>query len=914
MQKTHGRHTVDVEHGLPRRTIGGKLALLGLLFFGLSAIVLVGCWAVYRSQKNQVLSEIMGLASGRVLYQQKALTLDLNEVAADLRILADQTSVRRFIQEPTPGSKQEVQRQFLLFSRTRGLYDQIRILDANGMEVVRVDYEKGSPAVIPDAQLQSKRGRYYFDDTFQLQPGQVFVSPLDLNIEHGQIEQPLKPMIRFGTPLFDGSGRKRGILLLNYFGQKALSRFAQAGFGSRGDQSMLLNSEGHWLESPRDEDEWGFMLGRNRTIAGRYPDAWAAMLAENRGSCVTKAGRFFFDTVYPLAAGQVSSTGAGAAYEPSRGDVGAGSRFWKVVSFVPESVIAARMAPRKRVMTGVAVLLLAMLGAAFYVMARSELRDQESMARLQHGKEMAEDANRTKSTFLANMSHELRTPLNAILGYSEMLMEEAEDLGQEEFVPDLKRIHGAGKHLLALINDILDLSKIEAGKMELYLEEFDLSEVIDEITATVDTLVKKKSNVLRVEREGELGTMYADMTKVRQSFFNLISNAAKFTEHGTITLSVRRDTETDGDWVTFAVADTGIGIDERQVAKVFEEFAQAEASTTRRYGGTGLGLAITKRFCAMMGGSIGVESELGEGSTFTIRLPAEVGALEPAEAEAVLVGRTPEEGARVVQAERGPLVLVIDDDAATRDLLQRFLVKEGFDVVTAAGGEEGLRLAKQLKPMAITLDVLMPHMDGWAVLRAMRGDPDLADTPVAVVTMLDDRSMGYALGATEYLTKPVDRERLLDVLTRCHVETAPQSVLVVEDDAGTRKMIRRMLEKEGWAVDEAENGKVALQQLAETVPSAIILDLIMPVMDGFEFAMEARKVDAWRSIPIIVVTAKDITDEDRRLLNGGVVRVLQKGACGRDELLGRVRDLIAAYARAPGLPLVPPTGEMRASS
>jgi CheY-like chemotaxis protein len=205
-------------------------------------------------------------------------------------------------------------------------------------------------------------------------------------------------------------------------------------------------------------------------------------------------------------------------------------------------------------------------------------------------------------------------------------------------------------------------------------------------------------------------------------------------------------------------------------------------------------------------------------------------------------------------------------------------------------------------------------MDGWAVLRAMRGDPDLADTPVAVVTMLDDRSMGYALGATEYLTKPVDRERLLDVLTRCHVETAPQSVLVVEDDAGTRKMIRRMLEKEGWAVDEAENGKVALQQLAETVPSAIILDLIMPVMDGFEFAMEARKVDAWRSIPIIVVTAKDITDEDRRLLNGGVVRVLQKGACGRDELLGRVRDLIAAYARAPGLPLVPPTGEMRASS
>jgi signal transduction histidine kinase len=675
MQKGHGRETFDAEHGSRRRTVGGKLALLGSLFFGLSAIVLVGCWAVYQSQKNQVLSEIAGLASGRVLYQQKALTLDLNEVAADLRILADQTSVRRFIQEPTPGSKQEVQRQFLLFSRTRGLYDQIRILDANGMEVVRVDYNNGGPAVVPDAQLQNKRGRYYFDDTFQLEPGQVFVSPLDLNIEHGQIEQPLKPMIRFGMPLFDGSGRKRGILLLNYFGQKALSRFAQAGFGSRGDQPMLLNSEGYWLESPSDEDEWGFMFGQNRTFAGRYPDAWAATLAESRGSCITKAGRFFFDTVYPLAAGQVSSTGAGAAYEPSRGDVGAGSRFWKVVSFVPESVIAARMAPRKRVMTGVAVLLLAMLGAAFYVMARSELRDQESMARLQHGKEMAEDANRTKSTFLANMSHELRTPLNAILGYSEMLMEEAEDLGQEESVPDLKRIHGAGKHLLALINDILDLSKIEAGKMELYLEEFDLSGVIDEIAATVDTLVKRRGNVLEVERGAELGTIYADMTKVRQSFFNLISNAAKFTENGTITLSVRRGREADGDWVTLAVADTGIGIAEGKLAKVFEEFAQAEVSTTRKYGGTGLGLAITKRFCAMMGGSIGVESKLGEGSTFTIRLPAEVGALERVETEAAVVGQAPEKEARVVQAEGGPVGLGIDDDAATRDLRQRFLVK-----------------------------------------------------------------------------------------------------------------------------------------------------------------------------------------------------------------------------------------------
>jgi CheY-like chemotaxis protein len=517
---------------------------------------------------------------------------------------------------------------------------------------------------------------------------------------------------------------------------------------------------------------------------------------------------------------------------------------------------------------------------------------------LKSARDAAEEANRTKSDFLANMSHELRTPLNAILGYSEMLMEEAEDLEQEEFVPDLKRIHGAGQHLLALINDILDLSKIEAGRMELYVETFDVAQAVDEIRSTVDTVVKKKGNALEVECGADLGMMHTDLTKVRQSLFNLTSNAAKFTENGTITLSVRRDTEADGDWVTFSVADTGIGIAEDKLDKVFGEFAQADASTTRRYGGTGLGLAITKRFCEMMGGSISARSTLGEGSTFTICLPADARARE--REEPVVVGQAPAEEAQVGQAEGGPAVLVIDDDAAARDLLERFLVKEGFGVVTAAGGEEGLRLAREVRPAAITLDVLMPHMDGWAVLKAIKDDPDLAETPVVVVTMLHDRSTGYALGATEYLTKPVDRERLLEILRRYHSETAPRSVLVVEDDAGDREMIRRVLEHEGWAVDEAENGQVALDRMAAMPASLIVLDLIMPVMDGFEFAMRVRKVESWRDIPIIVVTAKDITDEDRRLLNGGVVAILRKGAYRREELLQRVRELIARYTN--GLP------------
>jgi len=336
------------------------------------------------------------------------------------------------------------------------------------------------------------------------------------------------------------------------------------------------------------------------------------------------------------------------------------------------------------------------------------------------------------------------------------------------------------------------------------------------------------------------------------------------------------------DWLRFSVTDTGIGMTPEQLERLFGAFSQADAATTRRYGGTGLGLALSRRLCRMMGGDVTVESESGRGSTFTIRLPAVV-------AEAT--EQTPTTAPPDPAAPGAGTVLVIDDEAAIRDLMQRFLAKEGFRVAVAAGGEEGLRLARELRPDAITLDVMMPGMDGWAVLSALKADPDVADIPVVMLTIVDDKNLGYALGASDYLTKPIDRERLVTVLKQ-HRRDRP--VLVVDDDLTLRQLLRRMLEPEGYVVVEAENGRVALERLRQVSPSVILLDLMMPEMDGFEFVAEFRRHEAWRAIPIVVITARDLSSEDRERLNGYVQKILQKGAHGRDQLLAEVRELVAA--------------------
>lgn len=383
---------------------------------------------------------------------------------------------------------------------------------------------------------------------------------------------------------------------------------------------------------------------------------------------------------------------------------------------------------------------------------------KETQEELLKAKHAAEEASRAKSTFLANMSHELRTPLNAIIGYSEMLEEETRESGRPDGVQDLRKIQSAGKHLLSLINDVLDLSKIEAGKMGLHLENFEVPQLIAEMIGTLQPAAAKNSNTIHVRVANNLGAMRADVTKVRQILFNLLSNACKFTDHGTVSVDVDQSKVEGAEWVRFRVSDTGIGITAKQKENLFHEFSQADASIARKYGGTGLGLAITYRFVQLMKGRISVESEPGKGATFTVYLPTQVAMEGPESARSMASGDVASSLAE--SKTHKDTILVIDDDASVRDLMSRFLGKVGFHVVAAASGKEGIQLARQIRPLVITLDVVMPECDGWTVLKNLKSDPVLAEIPVIMVTIVDNEAMGLDLGASNYLIKPVDRDRL----------------------------------------------------------------------------------------------------------------------------------------------------------
>jgi signal transduction histidine kinase/CheY-like chemotaxis protein len=394
---------------------------------------------------------------------------------------------------------------------------------------------------------------------------------------------------------------------------------------------------------------------------------------------------------------------------------------------------------------------------------------EERTHQLELARDAAEAANSSKSQFLANMSHELRTPLNAIIGYSDLLIEEAEELDAQDLVPDLEKIRSSGKHLLGLINDVLDLSKIEAGKMEMSLETFEVRDVVSAVAAMVRPLVEKNGNAFELAVDEQIGAMHADLTRVRQILLNLLGNASKFTSNGTVSLTVTREESTGREWIVFAVRDTGIGMTPEQLTRLFQPFTQADPSTTRKYGGTGLGLSISQRLSRLMNGTISVVSEPGMGSIFTVRIPAEVTDAKIQRQTGIYRVSRPSVPIPVVSSSR---ILLIDNDATMQELVQRMLAKDGVDMLYARTGQEGLRLAADQKPDVILLDVLLPDQDGWAVLTAITTKLELAGIPVIIVTTADERGLAETLGATAYLSKPVSAESLRAAIRGAHQAAA----------------------------------------------------------------------------------------------------------------------------------------------
>jgi signal transduction histidine kinase/CheY-like chemotaxis protein len=494
-----------------------------------------------------------------------------------------------------------------------------------------------------------------------------------------------------------------------------------------------------------------------------------------------------------------------------------------------------------------------------------------------------EQASQLKSQFLANMSHELRTPLNSIIGYTELVLDGLYGPLTEDQSDRLSRVLRNGQNLLLLINDVLDLSKIEAGRMELSFATVNLPALLDTVTSTLLPLANQKGLELKVNLPEHLPVLVADETRLRQILNNLMSNAVKFTREGGVTIDVSVDQPSK--MIYLRVIDTGIGIPTEHRERVFDEFHQVDGTSTREFGGTGLGLAITRRLARMHGGDVTLESEVGKGSTFTVALPL-IAPPQPASSasrsEPAHIGDAP-----------GPLVLVIDDEREAVDIIQSFLEAAGYQTRTAYSGEEGLKLIQEISPAVVTLDVMMPDMDGWQVLSQLRNDPRTASLPVVMVSIVDKRPLALELGAYEYVVKPIQQEQLIDAVSRAVLDMPTYPILIVDDGVDDRDLISTILSSVGYAVATVEGGEQAIEWLKQHTARLVVLDLMMPQVSGFDVLAYIRSRGVDRRTPVVVVTAKDLTADEQAFLSERLAEVVRKQGLGKEQLLDRIRQALA---------------------
>jgi len=756
-----------------RKNILGVLKrFLALFLVGAALLGGLGA-AYYKMESGSRKGDIEVTESSALSILRHTIDQDFYMVKSDLVFLSHHDCLKSFLDAGLIEDRGCVARDFLALSAAKTIYDQIRFLDEQGMEVVRVNFNNGQPAVVPEENLQPKGKRYYFTDTFRLGKGEMYVSPLDLNIEKGQVERPLKPMIRFGTPVFDRRGRKRGIVLLNFLASHMIGHFREVTQGALG-QAMLLNSDGFWLRSPNPEDEWGFMFEgkKNRRFPNAFPHAWSRITEAESGQFYSADGLFTFATVYPLLEGGKSSTGSGQAFEPSTHRLESKDFHWKIVSYVPSAVLAgATRDILDRVILHYLALLALLAVGSWFVVRLLESRRQ-AFRDVARAKEAAEAASEAKSRFLASMSHEIRTPMNAVIGLTDLTLTTQMTSEQRDY---LESVASSAKDLLALLNDILDFSKIEAGQLDLEETDFDLAGILESVVSPLAVSAIEKGLALTYEMApGTPRRLRGDPHRLRQVLLNLAGNAIKFTEEGEVVVRVTKEAETEEDaTLHFAISDTGIGIPVEKLEAIFEAFTQADGSTTRTHGGTGLGTAIAKQLVEMMGGKIWAESEVGQGSTFyfTVRLKTGQPA-QPLSRDLAGAEKEPPPPTQGLDRTQEPIkVLLAEDNPVNQKLIVRILEKRGHEVVVAQTGREAVDALEASEFDLVLMDVEMPEMDGLEATRLIRQRQSPAGRHLPIVgltahAMKGDRERCLDAGMDEYMTKPINFDLFIETVER----------------------------------------------------------------------------------------------------------------------------------------------------
>lgn len=913
--------------------------------------------------------------------QAKTAANDFNLIKSDLMFLANQNELQTMLKQPLGAAeilalRQAIAKEYLSMSEHKQLYDQIRFLDTTGKEIVRVNFNQGQPSVVPDDKLQIQAKRYWFKDTITLQSGEVFVSPLDLNIERGKIEKPLKPMIRFGTPVFDSQGQKRGIVVLNYLGEKFIDNLKKDNSTSLGE-TLLINTNGYWLKGSKPEDEWGFMYEdrKDRTFAKAYPRIWQQISTQESGQLQTMDGLFTFTTIYPLleVQGAKSSTGAARAFDSSQGRVDAKSYSWKIITHVPSTVLNARSQRSFNQLLFLYIVLSLLIGVGTWLVTLSRLRRQEADAELQttfadltaiidnladgllvtdingqitrfnpallkmfrlgdidlKGKDYREisqseiadlvkathkrsqeifsaevdlaagkigqaiattifkkaskdapaewigsvilirdvtaekEIDKMKTDFISTVSHELRTPLTSVLGFTSIIKEKLEtDLfpiissEDRKLQKTIKRVSdnlniivSEAERLTSLINDVLDIAKMEAGKVEWQMQPLDVSDLIDWATNSTAGLFKTNDLQLVCEIEPELPQIVGDRHRLLQVLINLISNAVKFTEFGSVTCRVKQEQE----GVCISVIDTGVGIAPEDQPKVFEKFRQVGDTLTDKPKGTGLGLPICKQIIDHHGGKIWVESELGKGSTFSFIIPTIISNANPDQI-------TPPTNVNLnldtqvkqlkkhtittnpIPNENRKTILVVDDDANIRELLRQHLEKAGYNVQEAKDGMDTIHQIKTVHPDLILLDVMMPQINGFDVAAVIKNDPQTADIPIIILSIIENKERGYHSGIDRYLTKPINTENLLNEIGSLLSQgTSSKKVVVVDKNASTLTTISDILQTQGYKVIEAFAPQEFINKALSVKSDMIIIDSIFSPQGNLVKALRFEK-------------------------------------------------------------------------